>query len=259
MHHCGHVEHGHQPRTAASGKVRGHQSRKLYCVESPTEPSAGQLPPSTLLVDLRKELGQVVAKTHCIASAAPALPDDAADNACELLCLGLGALKAHVLQRPQLPSLQEEPGHTQGPLIARHFIGKHQGLNEGTQAIALEALRKQAAKPRGDLLERAAVGVAVVHDLHELDGTALHDLVQDQLRVEVIRSLLLIGLEAPDVVQAASAERLEQALQVGNVPLGNGSGGGLAKVGLAQGAHQWASRFADQPLTLREQAVIVFV
>mmetsp|Transcript_117351 Transcript_117351/g.328467 ORF Transcript_117351/g.328467 Transcript_117351/m.328467 type:complete len:590 (-) Transcript_117351:1125-2894(-) len=213
-------------------------------------------------VHLSEELRQIVAEAHRVPSADPALADDATHDLVELLRRGHGALGAHALHSAQLAGLEEEPRHAQGPVLLRHLVGKHQGLDEGPHAVALEARRQEVPEAHHDLLEGAAVGVAVVHDLDELHGAALDDLVQHQLALELVRPLLPVGLEAADVVQVAGAQRLEERLQVPGVLLRDALEQRRARgkgVLVAERLHQRVRRVADELLALREQPVVVLV
>mmetsp|Transcript_54969 Transcript_54969/g.147185 ORF Transcript_54969/g.147185 Transcript_54969/m.147185 type:complete len:372 (+) Transcript_54969:651-1766(+) len=98
-----------------------------------------------------------------------------------------------------------------------------------------------------------------MHDLDKLDRATLHDLVKQQSWLEGVGLLLLVWLEAPDVVQVARAQSLEQALEVLGVPLTDGPERGFRLVHFRQGAHQGARRLANEPLALRKQAVVVLV
>mmetsp|Transcript_17422 Transcript_17422/g.38376 ORF Transcript_17422/g.38376 Transcript_17422/m.38376 type:complete len:1202 (-) Transcript_17422:85-3690(-) len=213
-----------------------------------------------LHLDLRDELRDIEAELHRVHGAGPLLADDAAHDRGQLVRIRRHARVAHVLERLHLPGLQEEARHAKGPLLARHVVGQHQGLDEGAHAVALELLRQELAEARGDLLEAAAVRVAVVHDLDELDGAALHELLENELVLEVARLLLRVGLEAADVVQVAGAQRLEEGLQVLHVLLADGAEESLAAgVLLPEGLHEGQLGVADEGLALRQQAVVVLV
>mmetsp|Transcript_94185 Transcript_94185/g.266549 ORF Transcript_94185/g.266549 Transcript_94185/m.266549 type:complete len:1014 (+) Transcript_94185:1095-4136(+) len=216
-------------------------------------------PRRPLLVHARNEPRDVEAELDRTDGPDPALPDDPAHNLREGLRLGPRAAGAHVLQGPELPGLEEEAGHAQDPLLPRHLVGEHQRLDEGAHAVALEVFRQEVLEARGDLFERATVRVAAVHQLHELDGAALNDLVEHELLLEDARLLFLIRLEAPDVVQVAGAERAEEGLEVLHVLLADGPEERLPLVLLAQRPHEGEPRLAQELLALGEEPVVVLV
>mmetsp|Transcript_17881 Transcript_17881/g.51460 ORF Transcript_17881/g.51460 Transcript_17881/m.51460 type:complete len:365 (+) Transcript_17881:772-1866(+) len=165
-------------------------------------------------IDLRDEPREVVAEAYRVSRAHPTLSDDASHNLVELLCLRHRAFRSHALQRAELARLEEEPRHAESPLLLRHVEGEHERLDEGTHAEALEAGGEQVPEACDDLVEGAPVRVAIVHDLHQLDGAALRDLIQDKLALEHVRFLRPVGLEATNVVQVAGAERVEERLEI---------------------------------------------
>mmetsp|Transcript_77395 Transcript_77395/g.239672 ORF Transcript_77395/g.239672 Transcript_77395/m.239672 type:complete len:240 (-) Transcript_77395:369-1088(-) len=213
---------------------------------------------STLLY-LRDDLWYKVAELNGETRAFPTPPHDARHDARQRLRPRRRAALAQVLESLQLAGLEEEARGPQLPLPPWHLVGKHECLDEGAHSVALEALGEQVLEARRDLVERAAVGIAVVHDPYKLDRSTLHNLVKHQLLVEDVRLLLLVRLEAPNVVRITGAEHLEKSLEVGCVLLADGAERSLALVLLGERSDQWAGRLADEGLAFREQPVIVLV
>mmetsp|Transcript_28517 Transcript_28517/g.51594 ORF Transcript_28517/g.51594 Transcript_28517/m.51594 type:complete len:444 (+) Transcript_28517:772-2103(+) len=173
----------------------------------------------------RLDLGHIfrepVAELHGILRSNPFLADDAPDDLLQLVRIRCGTFRPHVLQCLELTSLEEETRHAKRPLLLWNVIGHHQSLDEGTHAVALEAWWEQVSEAVHNLLERTPVWVAIVHDLHQFDGSALNDLVQHKLLVEDVGLLQRIWFEAADVVQVASAQSAKQRLEVCLVLLAN--------------------------------------
>mmetsp|Transcript_131498 Transcript_131498/g.327952 ORF Transcript_131498/g.327952 Transcript_131498/m.327952 type:complete len:214 (-) Transcript_131498:1951-2592(-) len=174
-------------------------------------------------VYLGHKLGQVIAKPDGVACTHPLFLDDAPHNLSKLLCWRCGSFRAHALECAELTGLEEEPGHPKSPLLSRDLICKHQGLDKGSHAIALEALWKQIVEAGGDLFEGATVRVAIVHDLDQFNRPTLHNLVEHHSTLEEVGLLLPVWLEATDVMQIASAQSVKKGLQVLSVFLRNAS------------------------------------
>mmetsp|Transcript_85339 Transcript_85339/g.204440 ORF Transcript_85339/g.204440 Transcript_85339/m.204440 type:complete len:221 (+) Transcript_85339:1364-2026(+) len=189
----------------------------------------------------------------------PPLSDDTADDLLQLLCVRLGAFGAEIFQSLQLPSFQEEPGHSQSPVLFRHVVGQHECFDEGAVPVTLETVRQQAAETRYQFVEDTAVGIPIVHDLDQLNGSTLNDLVQHQIVVEDAALLELVRLEAAYVVQMALVERLQQVFQVGRILLADGAEEHLALLVVSQGPYKVALRAANQLLALDEEAIVVLV
>mmetsp|Transcript_98301 Transcript_98301/g.233944 ORF Transcript_98301/g.233944 Transcript_98301/m.233944 type:complete len:386 (-) Transcript_98301:1757-2914(-) len=219
----------------------------------------GQDPRGFRPPQLREEPWQVEAQLHGVLGPHPALPDDLPHDLPQLLRVRLNTFGAHVLESLELPSLQEEPRHAQGPLLRVDVIGQHQGLDEGAVPVALEALGQEVPEARDDLIERAAVGIAVVHDLHQLNGTTLDDLIQDQLVLEEAGLLLLVRLEATDVMQMAGVESLQQAFEICTVLLADGPEWHLGLVLITQRLHEVKAGIANQLFTFHKQPIVILV
>ena len=108
-------------------------------------------------------------------------------------------------------------GHGPNSLLW-NVISQHQGFDKGSHAIALEALWQQiswrfgsvnvfslhlvfntlsqVAEALHNLVEGTSVGISVMHNLHQLDGTTLHQLIHHESLMEDRRFLALVWLEA---------------------------------------------------------------
>mmetsp|Transcript_17890 Transcript_17890/g.51506 ORF Transcript_17890/g.51506 Transcript_17890/m.51506 type:complete len:277 (-) Transcript_17890:1521-2351(-) len=101
-----------------------------------------------------------------------------------------------------------------------------------------------------------------MHDLHQLDGPALHNLVKHQAAIEAVGHLLPIGLEAADVVKVASAERVQEGLEILGIPLANATERGASRIRgvlLPQRLDQRIRGVADKRLALWKQLVVVLL
>mmetsp|Transcript_47959 Transcript_47959/g.133700 ORF Transcript_47959/g.133700 Transcript_47959/m.133700 type:complete len:521 (+) Transcript_47959:1926-3488(+) len=216
-----------------------------------------------LVVYLGDELGNVIAQAHGVDSAVPTLAHDAANNQLQLLRRGNGTFGTQVLQFFQLPGFEEEPRHAKRPFLGRDLVRQHEGLDKGPSPVALEVFGQHFLEALRDLVERTTVRIAIMHDLDELDGATLHDLIEHYLLLENTRLLLLIGFEAPDVMQHARSERAEKCLEVLAIPFADGAELHWILQALfgiiGEFAHRLVRRAGNEILALREQAVVVLV
>mmetsp|Transcript_13465 Transcript_13465/g.33853 ORF Transcript_13465/g.33853 Transcript_13465/m.33853 type:complete len:328 (-) Transcript_13465:620-1603(-) len=192
----------------------------------------------------------------------PLFADNAPHDLGQLFGRRCGTLGPHALKGTQLASLQEEPRHAHCPLLRRDLVGQHQSLDEGAHSVTLEALGQQIPETSGDLFKWAAVRIPIVHDLDELDGATLHNLVQHQLSGEDVRRLFPVRLEATDVVQVASAERVQKGLQVLLVLFADApEKGALAglRIIISKRLDKSVRGLADERLALRKQSIVVLV
>mmetsp|Transcript_69686 Transcript_69686/g.151641 ORF Transcript_69686/g.151641 Transcript_69686/m.151641 type:complete len:492 (-) Transcript_69686:675-2150(-) len=98
-----------------------------------------------------------------------------------------------------------------------------------------------------------------MHDPDKLDRAALDDLVEDEALLEEFWLLLVIGLEAPNVVKVAGGQGAEEGLEVSSVLPADRSEGSLLLVLFPQALHEAVLGATDQVLAFRKQAVIVLV
>mmetsp|Transcript_127600 Transcript_127600/g.272051 ORF Transcript_127600/g.272051 Transcript_127600/m.272051 type:complete len:240 (+) Transcript_127600:1587-2306(+) len=162
------------------------------------------------------------------------LPDDVLGRS--------GANIPEVFQRAQLARLEEEPLGAQRPLALVNLKGEHDGQHEISVGVAAEVLGQEVGEALPQVLQEATVGVAMVHDLHQLHRATLDDLLEHVLGVEDGGAPILIRVEAPNVVHRAILEGRQQMVQVAQVVLAHGmqplAGQGIGTLGFGHALHQ---------------------
>mmetsp|Transcript_1680 Transcript_1680/g.5046 ORF Transcript_1680/g.5046 Transcript_1680/m.5046 type:complete len:334 (+) Transcript_1680:536-1537(+) len=181
-------------------------------VDGLLEPADEEQPP--LLLDVLRPPGHEADDarpgSHLLACKLHAdLPDD--------LCRCLRPQIAEVLQHPQLAGLEEKALGPERPLALVDLEGQHNGPHKVAVRVAVEVLGQQVREPSPQLLEEATVREPVVHDLDQLHGAALYDLVQDVLWVEHPGAPVLVWVETSDIVDRGSSKGRQQVIEVCNV------------------------------------------
>mmetsp|Transcript_44213 Transcript_44213/g.80092 ORF Transcript_44213/g.80092 Transcript_44213/m.80092 type:complete len:250 (+) Transcript_44213:73-822(+) len=120
---------------------------------------------------------------------------------------------AKVIQRCQLPSLQEELRDADSPLTLGHSIGVHEHPNYALRTAASQTLGKQRPKFCCHLLKADSVREALMHDLHKLPRATAPKLLKEVLPIDKAGLLLLVWPEAADEMQTCTAERRQELVQ----------------------------------------------
>mmetsp|Transcript_108262 Transcript_108262/g.279954 ORF Transcript_108262/g.279954 Transcript_108262/m.279954 type:complete len:215 (-) Transcript_108262:2234-2878(-) len=116
----------------------------------------------------------------------------------------------HILEHPQLTRLEEQPPRPNGPLALVDLKGQHDGQHELPVPIPCEVWGQHFGEALAKLAKHAAVGIAVVHDLHQLLRTAILHLLQYILLNEMPWLPFIVRVEASDVVYVAPLQRCKQ-------------------------------------------------